>query len=234
LQQIDILGASPNWPGRPYWPSGTACYPGTDRQTPDRGAGRKRRVKQVNSLASSAPYISRVKVQLQPLVQLLASGAAHQRCYVRRRKRVEGDRAKVAEEEVRPNELRARSRAGKERLARISERTLQEWQRQRTMDGGRISISQPKKRRRKRLRKHNGLAPGGGSAASYFSVVPPSSPGSSAHPPCAGVTSGARAAASAALVARSAKVAAALCSVRVWRIFRAINEFGACWGRRGC
>jgi hypothetical protein len=97
----------------------------------------------------------------QPLVQLMASGAAHQRCYVRRRKRVEDDRAKVAEEEVRVNELRARSRAGKERLARISERTLQEWQG--TMDGGRIPISQPKKRRRKRLRKHNGLESGGGS-----------------------------------------------------------------------
>ena len=26
LQQIDILGASPNWLGRPYWPSGAACY----------------------------------------------------------------------------------------------------------------------------------------------------------------------------------------------------------------
>ena len=31
----------------------------------------------------------------QPLDQLLASGAAHLRCYVRRRKRVEDDRAKV-------------------------------------------------------------------------------------------------------------------------------------------
>ena len=31
----------------------------------------------------------------QPLDELLVSGAAHQRCYVRRRKRVEGDRAKV-------------------------------------------------------------------------------------------------------------------------------------------
>ena len=143
----------------------------------------------------------------QPLVQLLASGAAHQRCYVRRRKRVEDDRAKVAEEEARLNELRARSRAGKERLARISERTLQEWQG--TMDGGRIPVSQPKKRRRKRLRKHNGLASGGGSDASYFSVVPPSSPGSSSHPPCTGVTSGARAP-NARKVARSARVAARL------------------------
>jgi hypothetical protein len=53
------------------------------------------------------------------------------------------DRAKVAEEEARLNELRARSRAGKERLARISERTLQEWQG--TMDGGRIPVSQPSK-----------------------------------------------------------------------------------------
>ena len=91
----------------------------------------------------------------QPLDQLLASGAAHQRCYVLRRKRVEDDRAKVAEEEARlNNELRARSRAGKERQARISERTLQEWQR--TMDGRKIPIPQPKKkRRRKKLRKHN-------------------------------------------------------------------------------
>ena len=79
----------------------------------------------------------------QPLDQLLACGAAHQRCYVRRRKRVVDDRAKVAEEEARLNELRARSRAGKERLARISERTLQEWQG--TMDGGRIPVSQPSK-----------------------------------------------------------------------------------------
>jgi hypothetical protein len=55
------------------------------------------------------------------------------------------------------------------------------------------------------LRKHNGLASGTGGVASYFSVVPPSSPGSFPHPPCAGVTSGARAAASAAQVARGAK-----------------------------
>jgi hypothetical protein len=41
----------------------------------------------------------------QPLDQLLASGAAHLRCYVRRRKRVEDDRANVAEEEARVNEL---------------------------------------------------------------------------------------------------------------------------------
>jgi hypothetical protein len=41
----------------------------------------------------------------QPLDQLLASGAAHLRCYVRRRKRVEDDRAKVAEEEARVKEL---------------------------------------------------------------------------------------------------------------------------------
>jgi hypothetical protein len=52
----------------------------------------------------------------------------------------------VAEEETRVKELRARSRAEKERLARISERTLREWQG--TMDGGRIVISQPKKKRR--------------------------------------------------------------------------------------
>ena len=111
--------------------------------------------------------------------------------------------SKVAEEEARLNELRARARAGKERQARISERTLQEWQR--TMDGRKIPILQPKKRRRKKLRKHNELASGKGSVASYFSVVPPSSPGSSPHPPCAGVTPGARAAASAALVAGSSK-----------------------------
>ena len=48
------------------------------------------------------------------------------------------------------NELRARPRAGKERLARISEGALREWQG--AMDGGRIPISQPKKKkRRKRL-----------------------------------------------------------------------------------
>jgi hypothetical protein len=84
--------------------------------------------------------------------------------------------AKVDEEEARVEELRARSRAGKERQVRISEGALQEWQE--TMDGGRILISQPKqRRRRKRLRKHNGLASGGGSVASFFfSVVPPSSP----------------------------------------------------------
>jgi hypothetical protein len=66
--------------------------------------------------------------------------------YVRRRKRVEDDRAKVCigEEEARAKELRARSRAGKERPARISERTLQEWQG--TMGGGRTLISQPKKK----------------------------------------------------------------------------------------
>jgi hypothetical protein len=92
----------------------------------------------------------------------------------------------VAEEEARLNELRARSRAGKERQVRISERALQEWQM--TMDGRKIPIPQTKKRRRKQLRKHNGLASGKGCVVSYFSVVPPSSPGSSPHPPCAGVT----------------------------------------------
>jgi hypothetical protein len=56
---------------------------------------------------------------------------------------VEDDRAKVAEEEARLNELRARSRAGKERQVRISERTLQEWQR--TMDGRKIPIPHPDK-----------------------------------------------------------------------------------------
>jgi hypothetical protein len=79
----------------------------------------------------------------QPLDQLLANGAAHLRCYVRRRKRVEDDRAKVAEEKARVNELRARSRAGKERQARIPEGVLQEWQE--TMDGRGVLISQPAK-----------------------------------------------------------------------------------------
>jgi hypothetical protein len=37
----------------------------------------------------------------QPLVQLLAIGAAHLRCYVCRRKRAEDERAKVDEEEAR-------------------------------------------------------------------------------------------------------------------------------------
>jgi hypothetical protein len=176
----------------------------------------------------------------QPLNQLLAVGAAHQRCFVRRRKRVEDDRAKVAEEEARVKELRARrSRAGKERLARISEKTLREWQG--TMDGGRILTSQPKKKRGpKRLRKLNRLESGGGSVASFFFVAPLSSPGSSSHPPlrrC--VTSGARAAALAALVARNARVAAALCcSVCVRRIFHAMNEFkghgGCCYTCAGC
>jgi hypothetical protein len=114
-------------------------------------------------------------------------------CYVRRRKRVEDDRAKAAEEEARLNDLRARSRAGKERQVRISERTLQEWQR--TMDGRKIPIPQNKEEEEAEaiLWKHNGLAPGKGCVASYFSAVPPSAPGSSPHPPCAGVTSGARA-----------------------------------------
>jgi hypothetical protein len=68
-------------------------------------------------------------------------------CAGARRKRVEDDRTKVAEEEARLNELRARSRAGKVRQVRISERMLQEWQR--AMDGRKIPIPQPKKRRRK-------------------------------------------------------------------------------------
>jgi hypothetical protein len=106
----------------------------------------------------------------QPLDQLLASGAAHQRCYVRRRNRVEDDRAKVAEEEARVKELRARSRAGKKRLTRISEGAIWGWQG--TMDGGRISISQLKKKRRQRLQKHKGLESGGCSVASFFSVAP--------------------------------------------------------------
>jgi hypothetical protein len=47
--------------------------------------------------------------------------------YVRRRKRVDGDRAKADEEEARVKELRAHLHAGKEqRQARISEGTLQE------------------------------------------------------------------------------------------------------------
>jgi hypothetical protein len=49
------------------------------------------------------------------------------------------------------------------------------------------------------------------STASFFSVAPPSSlAGSSSHSLCADATSGARAAASAAMVARNARVAAAL------------------------
>jgi hypothetical protein len=32
-QQFDILGASPNWLGRPYWPSGAACYRHVDVRT---------------------------------------------------------------------------------------------------------------------------------------------------------------------------------------------------------
>jgi hypothetical protein len=51
-------------------------------------------------------------------------------------------------EEARVKELRARSRAGKETLARISEGALREWQG--TTDGGRTSISQPKKKKRRR------------------------------------------------------------------------------------
>ena len=101
------------------------------------------------------------------------------------------DRANVAEEEARLNELRARARAGKERQARISERTLQEWQR--TMDGRKIPIPQPKKRRRKKLRKHNELASDKGSVASYFSVVLGALVGGGAngtHPPTARQGSG--------------------------------------------
>jgi hypothetical protein len=79
----------------------------------------------------------------QLLDQLLASGAAHLRFYVRRRKRVEGDRANADEKEARMKELRARSRAGKERQARISEGTLQEWQE--TMDGWRENPDIPAK-----------------------------------------------------------------------------------------
>jgi hypothetical protein len=59
---------------------------------------------------------------------------------------------------------------GKERQARISEGTLQEWQE--TVDGGRVLISQPKKRRRrKRLRKHNGFCTWPVTAASTCAVV---------------------------------------------------------------
>jgi hypothetical protein len=122
--------------------------------------------------------------------------------------RVEDDRAKAAEKEARVKELRARPRAGKERLTRISKGAIREWQG--AMDGGRFPISQPKKKkRRKRLQKHKGLESGGCSVASFFSVAPPSSLGSSSHSPCADATSGARAAASAVLVARNVRVAVA-------------------------
>jgi hypothetical protein len=97
------------------------------------------------------------------------------------------------------------------------------------MDGGRIPVSQPKKRRRKRLRKHNGLASGGGVVlppTSLLYLLPPM-----VHPPTPLAQALRRALVQLHrrpwLVARSASVAAALCSVRVWRIFRAINEF---WG----
>jgi hypothetical protein len=59
----------------------------------------------------------------------LASGAAYQRCYVRRRKRVEDDRVKQGSrgEEARVKELRARPRAGKDaRLTRISKGAIRE------------------------------------------------------------------------------------------------------------
>ena len=64
----------------------------------------------------------------RPLDQLLALRrvvlrTAHLRCYVCRRKRVEDDCAKAAEEEGRVKELRARPCAGKEGVARISENT---------------------------------------------------------------------------------------------------------------
>jgi hypothetical protein len=96
-------------------------------------------------------------------------------CYVRRRKRVEDDRAKVAEEEARVRELRARSRV-QERKGWRAYRRGRFGNGQGTMDGGRIPISHPKKkRRRKRLQKHNGLESGGGGVVSFFSVASPSS-----------------------------------------------------------
>jgi hypothetical protein len=56
------------------------------------------------------------------------------------------------------------------------------------------------------------------------------SPGSSPHPPCAGVTPGARAAASAALVARSAKVAATLYAPHgCGASFTRLMSLGAWW-----
>jgi len=119
--------------------------------------------------------------------------------------------------------LRAASAAGRARAAAIATGQILSWQR--TIHGGRIRVQQAAPKRR-RAGKAPRAAAGGGSVASFFPVVPPSSPGPSSHLSCAGVPSGARAAASAALVARKARVAAALCSVRVERIFRAIDEFG--------
>jgi hypothetical protein len=57
--------------------------------------------------------------------KLLASDAAHTSGLyhrsIRRHKRGKDDRAKASDEEARVKELRARSRAGKERLVQISE-----------------------------------------------------------------------------------------------------------------
>jgi hypothetical protein len=76
-----------------------------------------------------------------------------------RHKQVEDDRVKVciAEEKARVNELRTRSRAGKERHARISDTVRGDapGMARETMDDRGVLISKPKKmRRRKRLRKH--------------------------------------------------------------------------------
>ena len=129
-------------------------------------------------------------------------------------------------------ELRARPRAGKERLTRISKGAIRKWQG--TMDGGRIPISQPKKKkRRKRLQQHKGLESGGCSVASFFSVAPPPSLGSSSHSPCADVTSGARAAASVAMVARNAQLASArLASARIASAAVAGTAALNAWGAR--
>jgi hypothetical protein len=118
------------------------------------------------------------------------------------------------------------------------------------MDGARRTlISQPKKkRRRKYLQTHNRLESGGGGVASFFSVACASFPPCFLLPSplCADVTSGTRAAASAALVARNAQLASAriasaaaagtaalngvqgwlrLCAPYVRNTFRAINGF---------
>jgi hypothetical protein len=65
--------------------------------------------------------------------------------------------------------------------------------------------------------------------SSMLHLLPPLVPPPIASP-CAVATSGStRAAASAAMAARNVRVAAALCSVRVRRIFHAISELGAWW-----
>jgi hypothetical protein len=104
----------------------------------------------------------------------LASGAAYQRCDVRRRKRVEDDREKEVEEEARVKDLRARSRPRKGKADTHIRRGDSGMARDN--GGGRIPISQPKKKkRRKRLQKHKGLESGGCSVApfSLLHLLPP-------------------------------------------------------------